>query len=337
MSELLFVVEASHSSGIGHLMRCLALAQAAEERGLNSVFFVPEYAKDVCKARHDWCGRIIIVEPNDDATVAQIKERIATQNAVALILDGYHFSDQFVSQLALLPVPLVLLDDIENGICKYADVIVNAAGENLKNHYRVLNTNAQLCMGSQYRLLRREFRQTPVLPVSQRKSLTINFGGSDPKHFTLPVLKAISESLANTPIRVVTGPGFLPLASLQHFIQQSPSPIQHIHNCQDMADVWVHSRLTIAAAGGAQFELAACQSPSVLVVVADNQLNATREASQQGWCDMWDARKSLAIPQLVDKVVTLWNDEARLEKMHKCAAQFSFVTGADTLLDTLNH
>ena len=108
MSELLFVVEASHSSGIGHLMRCLALAQAAEERGLNSVFFVPEYAKNVCKARHDWCGGIIIAEPNDDATVAQIKEKIATQNAVALILDGYHFSDQFVSQLALLPVPLVL-------------------------------------------------------------------------------------------------------------------------------------------------------------------------------------------------------------------------------------
>ncbi|WP_339350133.1 glycosyltransferase, partial [uncultured Alteromonas sp.] len=199
------------------------------------------------------------------------------------------------------------------------------------------NANAQLCLGSQYRLLRREFSQTPTLPVSQRQSLTINFGGSDPKHFTLPVLKAISESLANTPIRVVTGPGFIPLESLQHFIQQSPSPIQHIHNCQDMADVWIHSRLTIAAAGGAQFELAACQSPSVLVVVADNQLNATREASQQGWCDMWDARKSLSIPQLVDKVLTLWNDEARLEKMHMCAAQFSFVTGADTLLDALNH
>lgn len=151
------------------------------------------------------------------------------------------------------------------------------------------------------------------------------------------MLKALSESLANTPIRVVTGPGFTQLDSLQHFIQQSSASIQHIHNCQDMADVWVNSRLSIAAAGGAQFELAACRSPSVLVVVADNQLNATHEASQQGWCDVWDARKSLAIPQLVDKVVTLWNDEVRLEKMHMCAAQFSSIAGADTLLDTLNY
>ena len=337
MSELLFVVEVSHSSGIGHLMRCLALAQAAEEYGLESVFFVPEYAYEICKARHDWVGRVIVAETNDETTIAQIRDSAAVQNAVALILDGYHFSEQFVSQMALLPLPLVLLDDIESVLCKYADVIVNAAGESAEHRYHALNPHAQLCLGSQYRLLRREFRQTPVLPIPQRRSLTVNFGGSDPKNLTLPVLKALSESLANTPIRVVTGPGFAHLDSLQHFIQQSAASIQHIHNCQNMAEVWVNSRLTVAAAGGSQFELAACQSPSVLVVVADNQLNATREASKQGWCDIWDARNGGEIPNLVNKVARLWNDAICLEQMHARAGQFSFVTGADTLIDSLKN
>jgi spore coat polysaccharide biosynthesis predicted glycosyltransferase SpsG len=70
-------------------------------------------------------------------------------------------------------------------------------------------------------------------------------------------------------------------------------PVQHVHDAQDMADMMLHSKLAVCAAGGSQFELLHCYTPSFLLVVADNQYPATQKASQQGWCEAVDWRKDL--------------------------------------------
>ncbi|APD85448.1 UDP-2,4-diacetamido-2,4,6-trideoxy-beta-L-altropyranose hydrolase [Alteromonas sp. Mex14] len=335
MSELLFIADVSHKSGIGHLMRCLALAQAAQQRGLESVFFVSHYGQDVALSRHDWCGRLVLADFNSDSTIAVLKGRIASQHCVGLVVDGYCFEHQFIAKLGELPIPLLMLDDLKAPVCEHADIIVNPAASDWLQEYRMINSRAQLCLGARYRLLRREFMQIPILPVSKRQSLTINFGGSDPMCFTLPVLEILTKRLPNIPFRVVTGPGYSQLDSLRDFIAQSCAFIQHIHNCQDMADLWTHSRLTVAAAGGVQFELCACQCPSVLIVVADNQYQATKKASEQGWCEILDARSGIDETSLIKTVSALWNNDVKLADMQVNAEKWSYVSGADNVLDTL--
>ncbi|AMJ97566.1 hypothetical protein AVL55_04965 [Alteromonas macleodii] len=335
MSELLFIADVSHKSGIGHLMRCLALAQAAQQRGLESVFFVSRYGQDVALSRHDWCGRLVLVDINSDRTIAALRGRIASQHCVGLVVDGYYFEHQFIAELSKLPIPLLMLDDIKTAACEYADIIVNPAAPQWLQDYREINSRAQLCLGARYRLLRREFMQVPILPISKRQSLTINFGGSDPMCLTLPVLKILTQHLPNIPFRVVTGPGYSQLDSLRDFIALSGAFIQHIHNCQDMVDLWTHSRLTVAAAGGVQFELCACQCPSVLIVVADNQYQATKKASEQGWCEILDARSGFDETSFIKTVIALWNNDVQLADMQINAKTWSHVTGADNVLDAL--
>lgn len=335
MSELLFIADVSHKSGIGHLMRCLALAQAAQQRGLESVFFVSRYGQDVALSRHDWCGRLVPVDINSDRTIAALRGRIASQHCVGLVVDGYYFEHQFIAELSKLPIPLLMLDDIKTAACEYADIIVNPAAPQWLQDYREINSRAQLCLGARYRLLRREFMQVPILPISKRQSLTINFGGSDPMCLTLPVLKILTQHLPNIPFRVVTGPGYSQLDSLRDFIALSGAFIQHIHNCQDMVDLWTHSRLTVAAAGGVQFELCACQCPSVLIVVADNQYQATKKASEQGWCEILDARSGFDETSFIKTVSALWNNDVKLADMQVNAEKWSYVSGADNVLDAL--
>ena len=335
MSELLFVVEVSSESGIGHLMRCLALAQAAQERGINSVFFVPAFAQRICKTRHDWCGTIVVAEQNSSTSLSLIEQRLQKKRTLGIVVDGYHFDQAFIERVSQLCFPLLILDDVKSPICQYAHLITNPAGVDWKSDYQSINPHATLCLGPRYRLLRRSFRQPPALPLSRRHCLTISFGGSDPKHFTLPVLKAVVKYLQDVPIRVVTGPGFTQQTELGEFLTCCDAPVQHIHNGQDMADIWVNSRLTIAAAGGSQFELVACSSPSVLVVVADNQISATTQAVEQGWCEWWDARQALNVDLLAQKISNLWNDEKQLSQMYARSEHASYLAGTDNLLDAL--
>ncbi len=337
MSVMLFCAGGSSNSGIGHLMRCQALAQVAEEQHVDSVFWLTQGARELALSRHDWVGKIVLANNEQHSLADDILAYCDTEMPVAIVVDGYDYSEQFLQQLSALPVPLVLMDDILQPGWQYADVICNPAGEQYRLQYEQGNGAATLCLGADFRLLRREFAVTLTLPLHQRISLTINMGGSDPQALTLPVLESVADALPYAPIRVIAGPGMLlqQREALQDFVRRSSCAIQLIENCQDMADVWNNARLAIAAAGGSQFELAACQTPSLLLCVADNQCEATRQAQSQGWCEAFDFISASPVTELTQRVVNLWNDANMLFAMHQRAAEFAVTDGAFNVLNAI--
>ena len=334
MSAVLFCTGGSSETGIGHIMRCQALAQAAGEQGLDSLFVVNEAARQFILARYDWTGQLILAAETEQALVSQITALAAEHAAVAIVLDGYGFSESLLRNVSHPGTPLVLLDDLRQPGFQYADILCNPAGEVWREAYTEANPTAMLCLGARYRLLRREFSVTQPLPINQRFSLTINMGGSDPAGLTLPVLEALTAALPDAPFRVVTGPGMAAdaLDALTRFIGESNSAIQHVHNCQDMADLWINARLAVVAAGGSQFELAACLTPSVLLTVAANQRQASDEAAGQGWCEVMDAEDNLDLAALTARVKALWQDENRLDDMSRSASEVAVTDGAWQLL-----
>jgi UDP-2,4-diacetamido-2,4,6-trideoxy-beta-L-altropyranose hydrolase len=313
-------------------MRCLALAQAGDANGIESFFVLSSEGIEFTRTRHDWVGRVVVRKGNDTEVAAQILALVDSCHAAAIVLDGYGFSVEFARELKQSKAQLVYLDDTQAELAKYADIIVNPAGEGVSQWYQQQNPQAKVLVGQEYRLLRREFKATLPLPLAQRHTLTINMGGSDPLGLTLPVLQILTKAMPDTLMRVVTGVGYTDIDALDNFIAQSHVPIQHVHNCQDMADIWTHSRLTIGAAGGSQFELVACYTPTILLIVADNQVIASEAAEQQGWCEVLDCRKGLDRQALAKLTLALWHNPQRLEAMHQAAKPFAYIDGADNLL-----
>ena len=330
-----FIVQASEAMGVGHLMRCLAVAQVLEYRQFQATFLLDEASASIAASRHDWHSNIIIHD-YDKPTCDQVCEFIALKLPQVdwLIVDGYQFDYDYCHAWLNTGLKLALFDDGIHSSPFAATVLINAASSQ-----QTASDNTPMLSGSQYRTLRREFVEAEYQSVNQRESLTLSFGGSDPANITLPLLKKLTTHNTIAPIQVVTGQAYPFLVELTDWLAATQSNVHHIHNAQDMAVVWSKSKLAVSAAGGSQFELAVCATPSILVVVAENQISSTQLAEKEGWCrvvNMVDPdNRETDFEYLLDIIQSLWNDERTLVDMQQSIAGQYDAYGAERLLEAL--
>ncbi|MDM7860149.1 UDP-2,4-diacetamido-2,4,6-trideoxy-beta-L-altropyranose hydrolase [Alteromonas sp. ASW11-36] len=330
-----FIVQASAAIGMGHLLRCLAFAQALNADGHRAIFLVDETTHALALQRRDWVGELL---PHDyNAPVEeQIQQCEQQLNGAVdwLIVDGYQFDSNYWLAWRGRHYPIVLFDDAVHADIDTADVVVNPAAMPCK-------TTNNYCYGEKFRLLRDEFSNLTPSEVAERPFLTINFGGSDPSLLTLDVVRQWLEQEVTIPLQVITGPAFTGLAKLKTLLATTSLPITHIHNAQNMADIWLNTRIAIAAAGGSQFELCACATPAILVVVADNQQQATQSAVQQGWCSSYDMRdtaanrRSICAQHIIHEALALWHSPEQLKLMQSRALAHFAGNGAQQLVTHL--
>ncbi|GGD72426.1 UDP-2,4-diacetamido-2,4,6-trideoxy-beta-L-altropyranose hydrolase [Lacimicrobium alkaliphilum] len=329
MNKVLFRTDGNTQMGLGHLMRCLALAQQLDAGKVEVIFAVRQATVAFCLSRHDWVGSVIIVpDCSLQQEVLWLQQQPEFNQADWLILDGYQFDSDYRQALKATAKPLALFDDNNNSGPLYADLVINGASHALQLGYTETAPGATYCLGEQYRVLRREFSLVEPLPFSERKDLVISFGGSDPLDITLRLLKEVEQLKADMPIRVITGAAYDRLEELEVYLQHTVLNIQHLHNHQQMADCFGWARLAISAAGGSQFELLACATPSLLVIVAENQRQASLQASQQGWCQVTDMTREQDISSLAKMALELWHQPQKLLAKHQKAAQIADTNGS---------
>lgn len=337
MRPIIFRVAASNNIGMGHLMRCLALAQAAEDAQIPVLFLMDTQTSELAKARHDWHYAILNVPAKCSVNEESVwlAGVLSDHNAAALVVDGYLFDAAILNHIDRDTTCVVVIDDGQQTLTASADIVVNPASKELDSNYQMQNPGIICATGEAFRLLRREFRHTVPKPIAQRNGIAINFGGSDPLGLTLPLLQHIASLTQDIPVRVVTGAAFQGMDELTDWLKHTNLPVQHIHNCQDMADVWANARLAISAAGGSQFELGVCQTPSLIVVVADNQEAASHLAEQQGWCEVFDARTQDTIHTLAEDAVDMYGDTDSLQAMSDNAIGLYDADGCERLLTVI--
>lgn len=287
MTTVLIRADASSAIGVGHVMRCLAVAEALAERGADILFACAELPAPLrVRLLEDGFAVTDLPGPAGGAQDLAATATLA-HSAAAAILDGYRFGEDYragVRQAARGPV--LSFDDAADLDALHADLIVNAAPDADKLDYPAKAPGAVLLLGPAYAPIRRDIRLAAALAPLEwaaRDRILVTFGGSDPLGLTGPVMACLTGLLPGVGIDVAVGGGNPRVEALKALAALlGPQIALHI-DARHMGDLMRRAGLAVAAAGGTAGELAALRTPALLVVIADNQAGAAASLAAAGW------------------------------------------------------
>lgn len=276
MESLIIRVDASTQMGTGHLMRCLALAQAWKDAGGRVVFITVCQSEELLQRLREENFNIHILahlQPHaGDWDYA--KHILAAYPGAWVVLDGYHFDETYQQQVKKAGYRLLVIDDMAHLKHYYADIVLN---QNL--HAEQLQypcePHTRLLLGTRYVLLRREFLawkewRRDIPEVARRVLVTL--GGADPENHTLGVIQALQRvDVPRLEATVIIGESNPHTDVLEATTRQSHIPIRLVYNAENMPELMAWADVAISGAGSTVWELAFMGLPMLLAVIADNQ------------------------------------------------------------------
>jgi UDP-2,4-diacetamido-2,4,6-trideoxy-beta-L-altropyranose hydrolase len=317
--QVLFRVDATSAMGMGHLMRCRAIAEALADLGAHCVFGMVEPLPAVVSMMNNMNATLMTLPgpPGSHTDLEAVLQWIRLHQPYITLVDGYHLSDDYqraVSQVSLLAA----LWDAADHTNIEPDVIIDASANAPVQDYARLAPRAKLLLGPKHALIRREIRKTSVqnsTPIAQRQQLVVTFGGSDPLNLSMALLPELARRLpAEAQMNFVVGaayPKCTALIELAHTIDPTNARIQIHQNPASLAQLFCSAGLAISAAGGTIGELVALGVPTLSVIVADNQVMATAG----GPYPCVDGRLPNAAITIAEKAAHLWLRPSEREQL----------------------
>ncbi|BCL37785.1 UDP-2,4-diacetamido-2,4,6-trideoxy-beta-L-altropyranose hydrolase [Nostoc sp. MS1] len=275
--NLLFRVDVSPQIGTGHLMRCLALAQAWQQAGGKAVFIMAETALIFEEKLRTENIEVIKISPKlGSSEDAQASAILAHQlNSNWLVIDGYNFGDIYQKNIKNAGLKILFLDDYGHAGYYCADLVLNQNISADPALYTHKEPDTQLLLGTSYTLLRREFWQwggwQRVNPPIAKKIL-ITMGGADYDNVTLKVIQALQLLSGHAlEIVVVIGGSNPHYEEIKLVAQTSGLTIRIERNVNNMRELMAWADMAVTAGGSTCWELAFMGLPSLIIILAENQ------------------------------------------------------------------
>lgn len=300
---LLVRADASAEMGVGHVMRCIALAQAWRKTGGRAIFALATGATEL-QGRilsHDMELAEIKAEPGSPEDALSISALSLHHRADWLVVDGYHFSSNYIRSIDRSATRLLLVadgDQIPDADCDLGVNTEPGVCENeLASHVRA----GEMLLGPRYALLRQEFLEFAPqhrTTAEVARKILVTLGGGDSQNVTLRVLQSLEKITdLNLEVTVVAGPSNPHTASLEAAAKKSRHAMNVLSNADHMPRLMSEADLAIAGGGGTCYELAFMRVPMFLLTTANNQERAVEAyasanaASAAGWFHMLDSKK----------------------------------------------
>ncbi|MEQ9370524.1 MAG: UDP-2,4-diacetamido-2,4,6-trideoxy-beta-L-altropyranose hydrolase [Coleofasciculus chthonoplastes F3-SA18-01] len=286
--KLVVRVEASIQIGTGHVMRCLALAQAWRDAGGQPIFVMSTDAPPI-KSRLESEGVEVI---NLSVQVGSAKDAKETATlaqhlgASWVVVDGYYFGAEYQRIIKNSGLRLLFIDDYGHAQHYWADIVLNQNIDAHEGLYLNRSPDTKLLLGTRYALLRREFRQwqgwtRKISQVAQKVLVTL--GGSDPENVTLKVIQGLQRVDVQGLEEIVVVGGSNPhYEQLQAAVKVSPFPISLERNVTNMPELMAWADVAISAGGSTTWELAFMGLPSLVLILADNQRAIAETLGEMG-------------------------------------------------------
>ncbi len=273
--KIFIITEGSKHIGYGHINRCISLYEAFINKDFLSVFIVNgndsinELLKNKEYQIFDWIKF-------QDKLFELIK------NADIIIIDSYLAQQEFFDKVAELNAILLCFDD--NKRVNYSKGFVVNGILNAKDLNYTDNEKLCYLLGPSYTPLRKIFWNVPDKEIKEKiESIMLTFGGSDIRNLAPNVLKLLIRQYPELKKNVVIGKGYRNIREIEN-IADKQTNLVYYPDSNDMQKVMLESDIAISAAGQTLNELVRMGVPTIMIMVADNQINNVKSYEKSGCC-----------------------------------------------------
>lgn len=357
-NNIAFRVDATQQIGTGHFMRCLTLADRLKQCGAQIRFVsrdVPAHLCDMLAAKD---MDLVTLQSRSSPAVddglahshwlgtSQALDAQATIQALSggpwewLVVDHYALDMRWESALRATARRIMVVDDIADRQHD-CDVLLdqNLYADMQTRYADKVSTQCRLLLGPRYALLRNEFRQLHEQTKPRNgavKSVLVFLGGVDADNYTECAIEALSEIRnPGLSVDVVIGAQHpcrekVEYACVQHGFTY------HVQT-ERMAELMQAADLAIGAAGSASWERCCLGLPTLLVVLADNQVNIAKALDLVGACSYVGTLKTASVSILRSAIISLLSAPNRLRLLSEKSYLLVDGLGVDRVCQEMRH
>jgi UDP-2,4-diacetamido-2,4,6-trideoxy-beta-L-altropyranose hydrolase len=344
--------------GVGHIMRCLTLADGLRKRGAKIIF--------VCRDLHGHLGSLVVEKgyilkllpsPALDFTEqsniwlktlwdVDVNETIAAlgPNIDLMIIDHYGINANWHRKISSITKKIMVIDDLANRVL-HCDVLLDQTfGRNKSDYFTCVNPGTLMLCGTKYALLREQFSKNRECAITKRKSyrgiqkILISFGGADFNNNSAKMLDIIFDIdfKHNPKIEVVLGDSSLYLDEIRKQAKHSKLDVRIFPYVENMANLMLNADVAIGAGGSTSWERCTLALPTLLFVDADNQLLVAKNLENIGAVKVIDKTKA-CIEMTKNILLGLDNNIDKYTAMSQSASEVCDGLGAERVAEKLTN
>ncbi len=304
-------MDASPRIGLGHVMRCSALAKAWQSHGGGGARFLCRDLPERVAAALQAAGfELVFLAP--DGGEAQVPD--LSREAAWLVADGHGFQEPDYDIFVKGPAPLLIINDHCERNRYPSRLLLNHTLFAETMDYGPRLPQGRALLGPAYGLLRPEFgrqRQASRQVARQARRLLVTLGGADPRGGSLKFIEALGG--LDLAVTVVVGAANPALPALRGVAEKHDGRVRLVVDPPDMAQLMAQADLAVATAGVTVLELACLGVPMVLVSIHDGEARSAQAAAARGMARYLGDLSQVSPADLRDAVAALAEDhDARL-------------------------
>lgn len=288
---VIFRADSNSNIGLGHVMRCLSIADAFQKAGETCLFVTAghELHKTIEDRGHE---NLVLDSQYDhlDAELCKFKKTISDCAVRVIFIDSYYVTDNYLNSLRHFcserHITLVYIDDIL-AFPYSCDVILNyniyASAYKYKNLYEK-HSEPVFLLGTTYAPLRAEFQNLSDRVVNKDgNNIFISTGGADFEHIGLELVKNIvmRGEWGNCKFHFVLGMLNEDKGEICSLAEGQENIILY-EGIKDMSKLMQSCDVAVSAAGSTLYELCSTQTPTISYILADNQILGANGFEEKG-------------------------------------------------------
>ena len=268
MLKVLFRVDDGPGIGAGHLMRCLALAEAIHNQG-GCLHLSTVRISALHTGWHAMNAQIHLqkceIGSSDD--LDQTLRHVHELEADWLVVDGYGFSTAWLDTAAA-KCPVLCLDDLGNRDAAVQLILNQNPGSDLRHGATYRRCGCAL-LGLDWFLLRQAWRE--IQPAAEPHRMLLTLGGEDPNNRMIELMRALLADGRNFMADVISSAPEAGFRQAEEMSQSRPDRFVVHRGPVDLPALMRRVTVVVSGGGVTPIEAASLGVVPVIVILAENQ------------------------------------------------------------------